>query len=22
MRVWYLQILKGKDFMGQSEENR
>ena len=22
MRVWYLQILKGEDFMGQSEENR
>lgn len=22
VRVWYLQILKGDDFMGQSEENR
>ncbi|MDP6334814.1 MAG: penicillin-binding protein 2 [Nitrospinaceae bacterium] len=22
MRVWYLQILKGEDFMGRSEENR
>jgi len=22
IRVWYLQILKGEDFMGQSEENR
>jgi len=22
MRVWYLQILKGEDFMGQSEQNR
>ena len=22
VRVWYLQILKGEDFMGQSEENR
>jgi len=22
MRIWYLQILKGEDFMGQSEQNR
>jgi len=22
MRIWYLQILRGEDFMGQSEENR
>ena len=22
MRVWYLQILKGEDFMGQSDQNR
>ena len=22
MRLWYLQILKGEDFMGQSEQNR
>ena len=22
VRVWYLQILKGEDFMGQSEQNR
>ena len=22
MRVWYLQVLKGEDFMGRSEENR
>ena len=22
IRVWYLQILKGEDFMGQSEQNR
>ena len=22
MRVWYLQILKGEDFMGKSEQNR
>ena len=22
MRVWYLQILKGDDFMGKSEQNR
>ena len=22
MRIWYLQILRGEDFMGQSEQNR
>ena len=22
MRVWYLQVVKGEDFMGRSEENR